>query len=239
MTCVIALHRAAARGHREEFLAEAKPAVFRQLQEPAHHGGMLVIAVGCQPHHLVFLAESVESDGLADRRVEKPQAVGHEHPVEHLYAGTLAACSHHACEVSRSVEGKPSRQAFERGAVVGARYVREMMFNQSRFKAGNCRIGPAGAGDLGFERLILQPAPLSMAKVCAKACQRSGRDISHFGPQVGPRLPGDGDMIDVSECESGIIENRTNCKRWKCGVMLHAAPKPLLGHGHREQPVHE
>ena len=93
----------AAAMHPEIALGQTVPAVFGKLDQLAHQVGEAVLAIGGQSHDLVFLAERIEADVLAQRGVEEPEAVGQPDLIEHLDPVALASRRHHRDEIARRV----------------------------------------------------------------------------------------------------------------------------------------
>ena len=132
--------------HTEITLGESVPAIVGKLHQFAHQVGMIVLAVRGQPHDLVFLAERVEPDVLAQRGVEEAKAIGQVDFVENVDPVTLAPRRHHRNEIARCVIGESGGEGFERRTIIGRSDVGEVVLDRYGLETNFGRVFVANLG---------------------------------------------------------------------------------------------
>ncbi len=113
---------------------ETERAVVHRAHDLAQLADEAGLAVGREPHHLVFVAEAEEAEVLRDGGVENPQRVREEDAVEHLDAIAAAARQHRRHEVAEAVDGE-QRRLLERRAEEGGGEVREVVLDGNERRA--------------------------------------------------------------------------------------------------------
>src|ERR1700722_16274033 len=128
------------------------------------------LAVGGEPHDLVFLAEFAEPYELAQRRVKKSERMRHRDAIEDFDFIFPATRGHRRGEIAGTVVRK-SRRLVEVARKIRAGDVREMMFDARDLKPAIRFVRAANFGD----HLLDAPhfaAPLKMRQPAARGFER-------------------------------------------------------------------
>src|SRR5580704_14947926 len=96
--------------HSKITSCQPEPGVGVNIQHALHELAKAIIAIGRQPHYLVFLAEFLETDELAACRVKKSKTVRQVHTFSDLDAVSFAPRRHRADKIAASVKRKSGGQ---------------------------------------------------------------------------------------------------------------------------------
>ena len=208
---------------------------FIHRKQFAHEIHLRWLAVGRQTHDLVFLAEPLEADELAQRRVKKSQRMRHVHAVEDFYFVVAATREHRRGEVARTVVGKARR------LIKVARKIRAGDMRQMMFHAGDLKTAVRRARAARFRRHFgktfhLRP-PLKMRQHAARGFDRRFQDVLRLGGEVGVAVVADGDPVHVAQGRAGHFQNFGERAAGKTADVLAARAEPLLSDGGDEFAV--
>lgn len=217
--------------HREIPAAEVEPAVLVDDEQLLHLLVVLVLAVRREAHYLVFLAEAVEADELADGRVEEADRDGQRHAVEDLDLRAGARRRHQAREVAGAVV-RERAGALERRAVVGAGQMGEVVLDVHELRLRTLR-------QQLRELLAVAPAAGEVLADGAPCVDRMGEDVADLRAAVGGRVARHGDMRDVGERDAGGLQHPVDRANGERRVVLHAFAQTLLAHRRLQLAVHD
>ena len=188
----------AAAVHAEIALGQLEPTVIRQHHQLTHHVGEAVFAIGREAHDLVFLAERIEADVLAQGGVKEPEAVGQGHPVEHLDTVAFATRGHHGHEIARRIVREPGGHALERRTIIRRCDVRQMVFDGNGLEPDPGRIFVADGGEpIQHRQRFTRTPPVGQPGLQPAA--RIAGNVIELGPAIGPRVAGNRHKIDIRE----------------------------------------
>ena len=210
----------------EEAQVELEGAVVLRLHDLLHEVDEARLAVGGEPHHLVFVAVVREADELRHRLVEHAERMGEVDAAVDRETAALAQAPGGRREVAEAVDrdrhglvvGRHQEGRGEMAEMVldGMHGAAELLVRQRLLEV---------AGDVGAFAALAQPA-----QHVGRADAR-GQDVAELAPAVGAVVAVDGDVLDVAERDAGLGQAVADRFAGKAAPVLDAAEALLLDGG--------